>query len=314
MVLHPDAQRLLDMMKASGRPPLIEMAVADARKVFAAGRTVTQPDPPDVAEVRNLTCPGPLGEIPLRLYRGKGTAAGAKLPTLVYYHGGGWVIGDLESHDQLCRQIANEGQCCVIAVDYRMAPEHKFPAAVSDSAAATRWVFDQADSLGVDASKVAVGGDSAGGNLAAVMAIMARDEYLPKISFQMLIYPATDMAMQTESVARVKDTFVLTAATMDWFIGHYLANPRDVHDWRASPARVADLSGVAPAFVLTCTHDPLCDEGRDYAQRLEREGVSTTYVHFADQMHGFITSGRIIRAAGAATTMAVAAMKSAWSE
>lgn len=313
MVLHEDAQRLLAMIKASGRPPLTELSVEDARKVFTAGRTVTQPDPPDCAEVRNLSAPGPLGDIPLRLYRGLGTEAGTALPTLIYYHGGGWVIGDLDSHDQVCRQMANEAKCCVVAVDYRMAPEHKFPAAVNDAAAATRWIIEQGAALGVDAGRIAVGGDSAGGNLAAVMAIMARDGYLPKIRFQMLIYPATDMAMQTPSVARVKEGVPLTAGTMRWFIDHYLAGERDVMDWRASPARVVDLSGVAPAFVLTCSHDPLNDEGREYAQRLEREGVSTIYVHFADQMHGFLTSGRITRASATAVTMALAALQAAWS-
>ena len=314
MVLHQDAQRLLDMIKASGRPPLIELSVTDARKVFSAGRTVTQPDPPAVAETRDLVAPGPLGDIPLRLYRGIGTAAGTALPTLVFYHGGGWVIGDLDSHDQVCRQIANEAACCVVAVDYRMAPEYKFPAAVNDAAAATRWIVEQGAALGVDAAHIAVGGDSAGGNLAAVMAIMARDGALPKVHFQMLVYPATDMAMQTPSVARVKEGVPLTSATMRWFIDHYLAGPSDVLDWRASPARAVDLSGLAPAFVLTCSHDPLSDEGREYAQRLEREGVSTMYVHMADQMHGFLTSGRITRASAVAVTMAVAAMRSAWTE
>ena len=312
MVLHEDAQRLLDMIAASGRPPLIELSVADARKVFSAGRAVTQPEPPEVAEMRDLAAPGPLGDISLRLYRGIGTAAGTALPTLVFYHGGGWVIGDLDSHDQVCRQIANEAGCCVVAVDYRMGPEHKFPAAVNDAAAATRWIIEQGAALGVDAGHIAVGGDSAGGNLAAVMAIMARDGYLPKIHFQMLIYPATDMAMQTQSVARVQAGVPLTASTMRWFLGHYLGKPADVHDWRASPARVVDLSGVAPAFVLTCSHDPLNDEGREYAERLEREGVATTYVHMADQMHGFLTSGRIVRASGVAISMAVACMRSAW--
>jgi acetyl esterase len=239
----------------------------------------------------------------LRLYRPAGTTPDDVLPALLYFHGGGWLLGGLDSHDTTCRHFANAARCAVVSVDYRMAPEHKFPAAVDDSAAATQWVISHAAPLGVDPARVAVGGDSAGGNLAAVMALMARNGTLPKLAFQLLVYPATDMAMTTVSSQTITQTVPLTSATMKWFIDHYMRGPEDVVDWRASPARAADLSGTAPALVLTCSCDPLRDEGVEYARRLEREGVRVTHLHFSDQIHGFMSMGRIIRTAGTAIDM-----------
>ena len=300
MPLDPDAETLLAMMRAAGRPPMETLTPDEARQSFKAGRAVTQPDPQDVAEVRDLSCPGPHGAIPLRAYRPIGTKADEVLPALVYYHGGGWLLGDLDSHDVACRHYANAAKCRVVSVDYRMAPEYKFPAAVDDCAAATGWVIAQSDALYIDRRRVAVGGDSAGGNLAAVMALMARDGDLPPLVFQLLVYPATDMGMTHDSYRRVTEGVPLTAKTMDWFIDHYLHGPKDRADWRASPLRAADLSGTAPALVLTATYDPLCDEGVAYAERLEREGVRVIHLHFSDQLHGFVGQGRIIRAAGMA--------------
>jgi acetyl esterase len=271
-----------------------------------------QPEPPDVAEARDMVAPGPNGEVRLRLYRGTGTQAGEVLPCLVYYHGGGWVLGDLDSHDQACRAIANAARCCVIAVDYRLAPEVKFPGAITDSAAATRWIIDQAGALVIDPARIAVGGDSAGGNIAAVMALMARDGALPKVAFQLLIYPVTDMGMGHESYQRVTEGYPLVASTMKWFIDHYLAAPGEVTDWRASPLRAASLAGTAPAMVVTCAHDPLCDEGVDYAKRLDREGVAVTHLHFNDQMHGFLTMGKFIRASQTMIDMMAVALRRAW--
>jgi acetyl esterase len=313
MAIDPDAKLVLDMIALANRPAFETLSPEEARVFYAAGRTVMQPDPEEVGAVRNLAAPGPAGPVPLRLYRGAGTELTDVLPVLIYFHGGGWVIGDLESHDQVCRRFANLTGACVVAVDYRLAPEHRFPAAVSDSAAATRWIVGSAAELGIDPARVAVGGDSAGGNLAAVMAIMARDAYLPPIGFQLLIYPATDMAMQTGSVQRVTSGLPLTAVTMKWFIDQYLSAGADVMDWRASPIRAVDLSGTAPAFVLTCTHDPLCDEGAAYAQRLEREGVRVTHLHVGDQMHGFLTMGRVIRASDTMLLIMSAALRAAWS-
>ena len=295
MAYDPDTAAVLDMIRMAGRLPLESLTPAEARIAVGASRAVLGSPPVDVAEVRDTAVPGPLGPIPVRLYRPLGTEASDILPALIYFHGGGWVVGDLDSHDSACRRFCASANCRVIAVDYRMAPEHVFPAAVNDCAAVTRWVHDSAPSLGIDAARIAVGGDSAGGNLAAVMALMARDGTLPPLAFQLLIYPATDMTMTSVSAQSFGPGLVLTTATMKWFIDHYIQ--KDLTDWRASPLRVASVAGTAPAFVLTCAHDPLRDEGIAYAQRLEREGVRVVHMHLSDQIHGFITWGRMIRAA-----------------
>jgi acetyl esterase len=303
MTFDPDVQIILDMIRLAGRPPFEALTPDEARQAYIASRAVLGPEPQPVAVSRELSCPGPHGAIPLRLYRPAGSEAGQLLPAMVYYHGGGWLLGGLDSHDAMCRHFANAARCAVVSVDYRMAPEHKFPAAVDDCAAATRWVIEQAGALEIDPAYVAVGGDSAGGNLAAVMALMARDGTLPPLAFQLLVYPATDMAMTTVSSQTITQTVPLTSTTMKWFIDHYMRGPADIIDWRASPARAADLSGTAPALVLTCSCDPLRDEGVEYARRLEREGVRVTHLHFSDQIHGFMSMGRIVRAAGVAIDM-----------
>lgn len=291
--LHPDARRLMQMMREAGRPPFEEMTPVQARAAYAASRPVMQPDPAEVAEIREFGVPGPAGEIKLRLYRGAGTGAG-RLPCLLFLHGGGWVVGDLDSHDGVCRRLANEARCCVVAVDYRLAPEHRFPASVDDAAAAFQATVAHAAEWGIDPGRIAVGGDSAGGNLAAVLALMGRDGTGPRPVFQMLVYPATDLAMTSPAYERITEGVPLTAGTMRWFIDHYVPDARDRADWRASPLRAASLAGVAPALVMTVAHDPLCDEGRAYADRLEREGVAVTLLHVADQPHGIMTMGRVI--------------------
>jgi acetyl esterase len=303
MTFDPDVQIILDMIRLAGRPPFEALTPDEARQAYIASRAVLGPEPQPVAVSRELSCPGPHGAIRLRLYRPAGAEAGQVLPAMVYYHGGGWLLGSLDSHDAVCRHFANAAHCAVVSVDYRMAPEHKFPAAVDDCAAATRWVIEQAGALEIDPAYVAVGGDSAGGNLAAVMALMARDGTLPPLAFQLLVYPATDMAMTTVSSQTITQTVPLTSKTMKWFIDHYLRGPGDVTDWRASLARAADLSGTAPALVLTCACDPLRDEGVEYARRLEREDVRVTHLHFSDQIHGFMSMGKIIRTAGVAIDM-----------
>jgi acetyl esterase len=308
MTFDPDVQIILDMIRLAGRPPFEAMTPEAARQAYMASRAVLAAEPQPVADARDLSCPGPYGPIPLRLYRPTGSEVGQELPVLVYYHGGGWLLGGLDSHDAVCRHFANAARCAVVSVDYRMAPEHKFPAAVDDCAAATRWVIEQAKQLEIDPAHVAVGGDSAGGNLAAVMALMARDGTLPPLVFQLLVYPATDMAMTTVSSQTITQTVPLTSTTMKWFIDHYMRGPADVTDWRASPARASDLSGAAPALVLTCSCDPLCDEGIAYARRLEREGVRVTHLHFSDQIHGFMSMGRIVRTAGVAIEMMAAVL------
>ena len=307
--LHPDAQRVCDLIVASGRPPLETLSPPDARVAYAASRAVLQPDPPPVAEVVTLEAKGPAGPIPMRLYRGQGAPKDSPQPALVYFHGGGWVIGDLESHDQVCRALANATPCIVVSVDYRLAPEHKFPAAAEDAIAATRWITANAAKLGIDPNRLAVGGDSAGGNLAAVVAIDARDHGGPRLTHQFLIYPATDMRMDWPSAERHAKQLPLTKAAMDWFIAHYLRNDADKADWRASPLRAASLKGLPPALIITAGFDPLCDEGEAYAKALRAAGVSVTYEPFGGQIHGFLTMGRIVADSERVIGMGAAALR-----
>jgi acetyl esterase len=300
MGLDPDAQRVLDLIREAGRPPYETLPPSEARELYRKGRTVLQPEPPAVAAVRDLDAPAPHGALKLRLYRGAGTAAECALPVLVFYHGGGWVIGDLDTHDGVCRHLANVARCAVVAVDYRLAPEHKFPAAVEDCVWATAWIARNAAALGLDPTRLAVGGDSAGGNLAAAVCLDARARGTPAITFQLLIYPALDMAMSLESHRRHTSNLPLTHATAAWFRELYLRSTADYADWRASPLRATDLKRLPPAYVLTAGFDPLCSEGEAFAQQLEAAGVAVTYRHWPDQIHGFITMGRIIAAAGRA--------------
>jgi acetyl esterase len=197
----------------------------------------------------------------------------------------------------VCRAIADEGQLIVVSIDYRLAPEHKFPAAVDDAVAATAWVASHAAQLGIDATKISVGGDSAGGNLAAVVAIHARDHGGPKLAGQVLIYPATDFAMTHPSHSEPETSILLTHSVIRWFRDHYLNGPHDEHDWRASPARVEELAGLPPAIVLTAGADPLRDEGDDYARRLAVAGVAVTHRTFPGQFHGFFTMGKLLQQA-----------------
>ncbi len=309
--LDPDCQRVLDLIREAGRPPYETLTPPEAREFYRAGRRILQPDPPEVTEVRNLKAPSPQGEIALRLYRGLGTERGAALPALVYFHGGGWVIGDLDTHDGVCRLIANTAGCAVISVDYRLAPEHKFPAAVDDAVAATEWVAAHATSLGIDANRLAVGGDSAGGNLAAVVALVARDHGGPRLRHQLLIYPATDFVISDDPQRERFEGFPLNVVTMNWFRDHYLRGRADYADWRASPLRANDLHGLPPAYVLTVGFDPLHLEGEAYANRLRDAGVPVQHRHIAEQMHGFFTMGKIIAAAKPATEEAARAVKAA---
>ena len=309
MPLDPDAEILLEMIRAANRPAFETVGAAEARELFNAGRKVLAPDPMPVAETRDLAIPGPGGSIPARLYRA--TATGT-LPVLVFFHGGGWVVGDVESHDTVCRHLANRAHCAVVSVDYRLAPEHKFPAAVEDCFAATAWVADNAAALGVDAGRLAVGGDSAGGNLAAVVSLLARDKGVPRIAYQLLIYPATDAAMRHDSIARFAEVYVLTRSTMRWFYDQYLRASEDAADWQASPLAAPDLRGLPPAYVLTAGYDPLCDEGDAYAARLAAAGVPVTHRTFEGQVHGFAMNGKIIRAAETALDEAAGALRAAW--
>lgn len=310
-MLHPQAQAFIDLLVQRGVPPTHTLTPADARKFYRERRALTQPDPGEVAEVRELRAEAPQGAIPMRLYRPLGAAAPAVLPVLVYYHGGGWTIGDLDTHDTLCRELCNLSGCAVVAVDYRMGPEHRFPAAVDDVLAATRWVRRQAGALGVDPGRLAVGGDSAGGNLAAVAAIAARDAGDLPIAYQLLIYPATDMRRVHPSHVSNGQGYVLTADTIRYFHDQYITDAAHDLDWRASPLLREDLAGLPPALVLTAGYDPLRDEGLDYARALTAAGNRTSYICFERQIHGFITMGRLLDEANAAVSMCAAELRRA---
>jgi acetyl esterase len=300
-MLHPQTKALLDFIEQRGIPPMHTLSPDEARRYYRERREVLQPAPPAVGEVRELEAPGPHGVIPLRLYRPLGAASGP-LPVLVFFHGGGWVIGDLDTHDTLCRELANGSGCAVVATDYRMGPEHRFPAAVDECIAATDWVRGNAAAWGLDPSRMAVGGDSAGGNLAAVVAIAARDAGTP-LAFQLLIYPATDQQRGAPSHTVNAQGYLLTSDTMTYFHDHYISDAAHDLDWRASPLLHVDHSGLPPAFVLTAGYDPLRDEGMYYAQRLSEAGNRATSVCFERQIHGFILMGRVIDEANAAVAM-----------
>ncbi len=301
VTLDPDAAAVFKAFQEAGRPPYETVSPAEARELYLAARFVSNPEPPELKSVRPLAIPAPHGSIPARVYTPlKLREANGLAPCLVFFHGGGFVIGNLDSHDVVCRKLADEGQLIVIAVDYRLAPEHKFPTGVDDAIAATKWIADNANGLGIDASRLSVGGDSAGGNFAAVVAISARDGNGPAIAGQVLIYPSTDLALVHPSHSEPETSILLTHSVIRWFCDHYLNSAADVDDWRASPARVKSLAGLPPAYVLTAGADPLRDEGDEYAKRLKEAGVPVTYRTFPGQFHGFFTMGKLLQQANVA--------------
>jgi acetyl esterase len=304
MPLDPVIKTLLDGMAAAGGPALGSQDVAATRAAFdnmpLPRREIA------LASVADRKIPGPAGEIPVRIYQPHG--AGVK-PVLLYFHGGGWVIGTLDSYDATCRELAQGAGCVVVSVDYRLAPEHRYPAAPDDCYAALKWVAANAASLGADANRLAVGGDSAGGNLSAVVSQMARDKGGPAIRFQLLIYPVTDADFTRGSYASNAEGYLLTTVSMHWFWDHYLPEKSKRADAYASPLRAKDLSGLPPAWVCTAEFDPLRDEGEAYAKRLQEAGVSTQLTRFDGLIHGFILMGLVAPKAQAAIDEAVAALK-----
>ena len=294
--LDPAVQKLLAMMQQARRPPFESLSPEAARRAYAASWDVMQLPGGEVASVQDVAIATAAGELMLRVYRGQGTQPQEPLPCMVFLHGGGWVIGNLDSHDRLCRRLATLAGICVVAVNYRLAPEHPFPAAIDDALSALQWVADHAGMLHIHPAAIGVGGDSAGGNLAAALALMSRDGVAPKLAYQALLYPVVDLTASSESYRRVTSGLPLTAATMHYFIAHYAPNPQDRLDWRASPLRAPSLAGTPQALVLTVAHDPLCDEGRDYARRLDEAGVRVAAMHHNDQMHGVLSQSRLVPA------------------
>lgn len=307
MSLHPQAQAIVDAAHAAGTP----FELDDYRAIRAAYRTTTEfyhhPAPP-LDSVANLVAPGPGGNLGLRIYRPR--ADGPRLPTLVYFHGGGWVVGDLDTHDHLCRHVAAQAEAAVVAVDYRLAPEQRFPAAFDDALAATRWVVRHADELALDPRRLAVGGDSAGGNLAAAVALAVRNEV--PLCLQALLYPAVDLVADNASLRENAQGYLLTTAAMAQFVDWYVPDPAARTDWRASPLHAASHAGVAPAFIVTAGYDPLRDEAIAYAALLSAAGVSVEHRHYPDMIHGFARMGGKIEAGITALEHTAAALRRAF--
>ena len=263
-----------------------------------------------IGEMIDRTIQGPAGRMRVRCYRPPATVA-RLLPAVLFFHGGGWVMGSLEGYDLVCRYFCARTGCAVIAVDYRLAPEHKFPAAVDDAWAATRWVVSHASELGVDGRRIAVAGDSAGGNLAAVVALLARDAADGAIALQVLVYPVTDLSSESKSYNDFAEGYMLTRDSMRWFKNHYLKSAGDAEDWRASPIRAKSLAGLPPALVVTAGFDPLRDEGAAYAARLTEGGVRVDYVCYGGMIHGFVPMGRLIDTGNRAISHVAASLRQA---
>ncbi len=284
MPLDPFLRNLLDQMAASGAPSLDSLPVPQARAMFEA-ITMAPNEEVALARVEDRRIPGPRGEIPVRIYTPEGQGP---FPVLVFYHGGGWVIGSIKTHDDICRVLARDVPALVVSVDYRLAPEHPFPAGVEDSYAALSWVAENAASIGGDPARLAVGGDSAGGNLSAVVAILARDRGGPRLAHQLLVYPATDMRGDTVSMRENGTGYFLTHDIMMWFSNHYVSAQDRLLPY-ASPLLTPDLRGLPPATVITAEFDPLRDEGEAYAARLRESDVPVELERHDGMIHGFFT-------------------------
>ena len=315
MALDPESQKIIEAMVAANRPAWHTLSPEAAREAYLSVRPAAQGPRPDGVSVANRTIPGAGpgsgGALPVRIYRPDKAATDAKLAALVYAHGGGWVFGNLDSHDVLCATLAIDAGIAVVAVDYRLAPEARFPGAFDDMVAALKWVAANGPSIGVDPNRLAIGGDSAGGNLAASVAIWARDNKGPKLRMQLLAYPVTDGVERTESYTLFYEGYGLGGATMEWFFDHYLPDKAQRHDWRLSPLRAQSLANLPPALVVTAGYDPLRDEGRAYAWRLQKEGTVADLVEFGGMMHGFLSSPMLLHGARRGAALCAAALREA---
>jgi acetyl esterase len=307
MPVTTEVQTILTMIAAAGGPELTEATPEQAREMYAALSAVGSKT--ECASVTDAAAAGPAGDVPVRIY--VPTDAPGPRPVLVYFHGGGWVIGDVETHDSTVRAVAAASGVTVVSVDYRLAPEHPFPAPLDDCCAAVRWVVDNAEALDVDPARLAVGGDSAGGNLAAVAAVRMRDAGIP-VAFQLLVYPVTDGTMGSASYAENAEGYFLTRDSMDWFWGHYVGDGDRTHP-HVSPVHAPDesLAGLPPALIITAEFDPLRDEGEAYAARLQAAGVPVTTTRYDGVIHGFFSMGDMIPEGKAAVDEAGEALRRA---
>jgi len=304
MPLDPTVAAMLQEMSEAGGPAFSDMSPAEGRQMYLAMNEGASKQP--LPEVIDDSANG----VPIRIYRPR---LEEKLPCLVYFHGGGWVIGDLETHDAPCRLLAEQTGCVVVAVDYRLAPEHPFPAPLDDCHAATAWVSDNADKLNIDSSKLAVGGDSAGGNLAACVCLKARDSGGPAICHQLLIYPVTDISMDTVSYVENADGYLLTRDSMVWFWNHYI-NDASANDPLASPLKMEDLSNLPSATILTAEFDPLRDEGEAFGSRLRAAGVATHLKRYDGLIHGFISMTDLLEGAREAVALSADRLRQAFND
>lgn len=310
MAVHPQCQAVLN---ASAKAPTAFDTddPVEARARYDAGTAVFATPSPALAEVKNGELPGPGGAIPFRLYRPAG-GDGGPLPMVAFFHGGGWIFGGLDSHDHVCRALAHQAGAITVSVDYRLAPEHKFPAAFDDCLTATRWLRDNAGDLGGDPARLAVAGDSAGGNLAAAVCLALRDSGASLPVFQYLIYPAVDLACDADSHERLGEGYLLTKDGIEHCVDSYLTCEGETEDPRASPLRAKTLAGLPPALVQTAAFDPLSDEGKAYADRLAADGVPATHTRYDGMIHGFVRMGAVVDAATTAIAEGASALRGAF--
>lgn len=305
--LHPQWQRLREERARAGTPPLYELPLERARADDLASLRAAGGTPEPVADVAERTIEGPGGKLAVRVHR-PSTEPG--LPVLLYLYGGGWTLGCLDTADGVARALANAAGCAVVTVEYRLAPEHPFPAALHDCLAALRWLHDEAGALGLDPARVAVGGDSAGGNLTAALTLLWREASGPPLRHQLLVYPNTEY--RPAQAAGGEDPLLFNRRSVDWYWSHYLAEPEDGYDPLASPLLAADLSGLPPATVVTAEYDPLCEEGERYAARLRDAGVPVELHRFAGMAHGFFTMTGTLDDARAAQRLAADRLRDAF--
>ncbi len=306
MPLDPQVIQVMEQVAALGFPAAHTVSPVEAR---ANAKQRPRAPGPDVAKVEDRTIPGPDGDVPVRIYTPEG---GGPFPILAWYHGGGWVVGDLESADGTARNLCVGGQCVVVSVDYRLAPETKFPGPAEDCWSATTWAVNNASGINGDPARLAVGGDSAGGNLAAAMCLMAADRGGPEIALQVLIYPCTGVDFNTGSYEQNAEGYSLTKTTMRWYWDHYIDLERDASNPYAVPLQAKSLAGQPPALVITAEFDPLRDEGEAYAKRLQEAGVETTATRYDGMIHGFFSMGAVVDKGQQAVDEASAALRNAF--